>query len=374
MALLLTCSSAMAELPSELKDVVFTGDLNARSSVDFRKNARNVVSHIPEGSKGSVLEARKLKSTGSYGIKIKVTELGKGKTTAKVGDEVWVYYAQKDPWLSFTDKNDEDVEDPEEALVAKARRDGEGIPVPGTVAKPELPTQEEVLKQQKSEDPNLAKSTDKTKTEASFCDNCTEFKKAAPEIQNQQDIKDVRDAVTATAPKEKTDKTKTVAKKNTKAGKWANFPEVVNFSEGKTTAKTISYARRNKSRHSTGYCYKAVKRAHLASGAIKKYPPGVHAKDAVRDLKRLGMINMLDNPTYRSMIKSPDDAPKGAVIVYATSDVRQSGDTQIKTDWGSSGTYVSDFETPNNFLKSPKARRFANNGKPYKIIGVMIKP
>lgn len=147
----------------------------------------------------------------------------------------------------------------------------------------------------------------------------------------------------------------------------------MNYSEGKQIKNSINYAMRNKYKHSQKYCYRGVKRALLAGGIVKKYPPGGHAKQAVRDLKAQGLINMLDNPAYKKLIKSPDDAPKGAIIVYANN-TKESGDIQIKTDWGSSGGYVSDFYSGSSYLNSPKARRYARAGKPYRIIGVMMKP
>lgn len=366
----LVCSTAFAELPSELENIVLTGDMFGRDSVDFRKKADNIKAVIPEDSEGKVLETRKLQSTGAYGIKIKITKLGKGKTKAKVNDEMWVYYSQKDPWLNFRDKDDEEIQDPEDALTAQARKAGEGLRVPGTVSTPNLPTRADVLKNQKHNDPNLEKNKDKTKTEAGFCNNCPENKKLS---QNQKDIKDVRDEIVERSPDTKSKDKKIKAKHVAAAGKWNDFPAVMKYSEGKQIKNAIKYAMRNKYKHSQKYCYRGVKRALLAGDIVNRYPPGTHAKQAVRDLKAQGLINMLDNPAYRKIIKSPNDAPKGAIIVYAN-DTKESGDIQIKTDWGSSGGYVSDFYSGSSYLNSPKARRFAKAGKPYRVIGVMIKP
>lgn len=364
-------SSALADIPQELQDVVFSGNLNARSSVDFRSKARNIVSTVPKGSEGTILETRQLKRTGSYGLKVRITKVGgDGKNTkSKVGDEVWVYFSQKDPWLSFHDRTGEEVQDPEVALSTRAKRDGESLPVlEGTVTQPTLPTKEQVkanqLPEEPSVDPNLAKNTDPTKTEGDVCINCSTKPVPQTTERNIQNLKDVRDEVA---------KSSTPIPTNAKAGKWSEDPVVMRYSESKKVQDTIRYGIRNKKPRSTGYCYRYVKRALMGGDLVDRYPPGGHARDAVRDLKAQGMINMLDNPKYRDMIKSPEDVPKGAVIVYHNSS-RDSGDIQIKTDWGDDGGYVSDFYSNNSYLSSPKARRRAREGKPYRMIGVMIKP
>ena len=228
-----------------------------------------------------------------------------------------------------------------------------------------FPKMPDYLKTKKvqSQDPNLDKQVDKSKTEADFCSYCSE---RTPAVQNQKAIKAVHDTI-------KTE----VVKKSTvphveAAGKWNQFPEVVKYSESKQAESTISFALKNKYAKSKAYCYRAVKKALVAAGAVKKYPPSEHAKQAVGDLKKEGFINMLDHPSYSKLIKTPDDAPKGAILVYANN-THESGDTQIKEDWGSDSGYVNDFYSKNTFLESPKARRYARAGQPYKVIGVMIK-
>ncbi|UXR65183.1 hypothetical protein EZJ49_02835 [Bdellovibrio bacteriovorus] len=368
-ALTLLGSSALADIPQELQDVVFSGDLNGRSSVDFRSNARNIKSLVPKDSEATILETRQLKRTGSYGLKVRLTKVGdsKGTNSAKVGDEVWVYFSQKDPWLAFKDKEGSEVQDPEEALTSRAQRDGEGLPVEGTVSKPTLPTKEIVKATQKplpSEDPNLAKNSDPKKTEGDICVNCSVAQTTDQAQRNIQNIRDVKTEI---------NKSSASIPRNAAAGKWSDDPMIMRYSEGKEVKNSISYGIRNKRKKSSGYCYRYVKRALMGGDMIDRYPPGGHARDAVRDLKAQGMINLMDNPKYRDMIKSPADVPKGAVIVYHNG-TKESGDVQIKTDWGSNGGFVSDFYSGNSFLSSPKARRYAAQGKPYRMIGVMIKP
>ncbi|MFM6929147.1 MAG: hypothetical protein ACKOX6_11825 [Bdellovibrio sp.] len=215
-----------------------------------------------------------------------------------------------------------------------------------------------------SQDPNLQKNSNRSKTEADFCTHCANQKATT---QNQKDIKAVHDTI-----KDKTVQQPTV-KHVESAGKWNAFPEVMKYSEGKDVASAIAFAMKKKYAKSQAYCYRSVKRALVASGIVEEYPPGEHAKQAVNDLKDQGLINMLEHSKYKKLLQTPDDAPKGAILVYANN-TKESGDTQIKTDWGSESGFVNDFYSNNSFLESPKARRYDREGKPYKIIGVMIKP
>lgn len=392
---MLVWSSAFAQIPDELSEVILTGNLNGRSSADFSSSAGNIKTTVTAGSKGTVVETRKMRTPGSFGVKIRLTSVGKGKTKAKVGDEVWVYYNKKNPWMRFRDAQDTEVQDPTEALKAEARRQGEGIPA--------QPSEDS-----KSVDPNEAMpSGDRTQTEAGTGGNCTltnscgnnnpaNLRDIADKIKDDQaNKKKAEDKETAKAKKAiddlATKRPAEVAKADAAsnaaeapyskykkrsytmtANEWKNFPEVMKYSESAKVKKTIQSAMANREPGFTSKCYRYVKRA-LVAGQKISYPPGEHAKQAVTDLKRQGFKNLMDSP-YKGIIKSADDAPKGAIVVYATSDKNQSGDIQIKMDWGNDGGYVSDFYNPRSFLESPKARDFARRGKPYKIIGVMIKP
>ncbi|QDK47524.1 hypothetical protein DOM22_15040 [Bdellovibrio sp. ZAP7] len=397
---MLVWSSAYAQVPEELQEVVLTGNLFGRSSADFSKSANNIKTTVTQGTKGTVVESRRLKSPGSYGVKIRLTEVGSGKTNAKPGDEVWVYYNKKNPWITFRDTKDMEVQNPENALTAKARQSGEGIPAPTT------PTPAD----DKSIDPNEAMpSGDRSQTEAGTGNNCL-LNNSCGTSANHEAMKSVADKIlddeVAKRPKDAGAK-KPEAKKETKSpdfGKeaaekkkaatlaklkkrtytmerfdWTNFPEVMKYSESAKAAAAIKSGIRNREPGSTGRCYAYVKDALLASGLVKSRPPGGHAKNGVKDLKAQGFINLMDEP-YKGIIKSPDDAPKGAVIIYETSDKGQSGDIQIKTDWSTDGSYVSDFlgrrtdRSDGSFLSSPKAKDFKRRKKPYKIVGVMIKP
>ncbi|QDK36993.1 hypothetical protein [Bdellovibrio sp. NC01] len=384
-AALLLCSTAMADVPQELQTVVLEGNLYGRSSLDFNKNAKNITSLIPEGSTGTVIETRKLKRTGSYGVKVRLSTIGKdmGKTTAKKDDEVWVYYSQKDPWLSFQDKKGEDIQDPESALTTQAKRDGEGLKADaGVVVNPTLPTKRDAknLEKQKEEDarkaaeaaakaaaekaketdPNLALNKDKTKTEGGFQETCTTCQTG--NTRNVQDLSDVSKEVAKRDPS---------AKKDPK-DPWADDPYISGYENSKVVEKTIKAAKRLKAKRSKRLCYKYVKNALLAGDMIDSYPPGGFARQGVSDLKAQGMVNLLDNPKYKALIKKPEDAPKGAVLVYRTGS--QPGHIEIKSGKGSDSTYISDYESSNNIQKTVKGVYRAKIGKPYELIGVMILP
>ncbi|QLY24565.1 hypothetical protein [Bdellovibrio sp. KM01] len=391
-AVMLVWSSAFAQVPEELQEVVLTGNLFGRSSADFSKSANNIKTTVTQGTKGTVVESRRMKSPGSYGVKIRLTEVGKGKTNAKPGDEVWVYYNKKNPWITFRDTKDLEVQNPENALTAKARQSGEGIPAPAS------PTPAD----DKSVDPNEAMpSGDRSQTEAGTGNMCLlnnscgtsanhdAMKSVADKILDDEVAKGRKAKDSEKAPdygKEAADKKKAATlaklKKRTYTMEkfdWSNFPEVMKYSESAKANAAIKAGIRNREPGSTGRCYAYVKDALLASGLVKSRPPGGHAKNGVKDLKAQGFINLMD-PPYKGIIKSPDDAPKGSVIIYETSDKRQSGDIQIKTDWSTDGSYVSDFlgrrsdDSDGSFLSSPKAKDFKRRKKPYKIVGVMIKP
>ncbi|MDG0817941.1 hypothetical protein [Bdellovibrio svalbardensis] len=382
MAFSLIASSALADIPQELQTVILEGNLYGRSSVDFRKKARNVTSLIPQGTQGTVLETRKLSRTGSYGVKIRITQVSKnlGSTTAKENDEVWVYYSQKDPWLSFQDKAGSDIQDPEEALSSTAKRDGVGLPAEGTVPNPTLPTKKEIKEREaqrerelaeaeakrraealKTVDPNLAMNKDKTKTEGGFTEVCTTCQTGTVADKNVKDLS----AVSKEAEKP--------AKLSDPNDPWADDPYISKYSHSKKVEKAIRAAKKSASR-SKRLCYRYVKNALLAGDLIDSYPPGGKAKQGVSDLKAQGMVNLLDNPKYASRIRTPADAPKGAVLVYSTGESKEAGHIEIKTGDGKNATYVSDYQSAKNIQQTTKGIYKARIGKPYKIIGVMILP
>lgn len=121
---------------------------------------------------------------------------------------------------------------------------------------------------------------------------------------------------------------------------------------------------------SSGYCYKYVKQALLRTGAVDHYLNGAAAKDAGPELERAGFVNVLGRSG--SQIRSPYDAPEGAVLVYgaapgATDRNARYGHIEIRTRDGFASDYFS-----------PRARTGgAENGLDGRgrvLIGVYIKP
>jgi hypothetical protein len=391
----------------DVATVTLNSALYGRTSVNF-KDKTNITNTVPAGSKAQVLEVRQLK-TGSYGVRVKVTTLGKVPPTSiagpipappTVGTETWLYYSQKDPGLDFEDKSGEDIDDPEESLVQRAGADTARLgPMEGTVAKPSLPTQQKVLMNSKPAndnnivipasgvDPNLAKTSTMGATEGGFGMLCMNGHCLETEEHNRTDLsnvaKDIQPGAKKPTPQPvvKVPKDLPTRPSNDPNNKWANDPVVSRYSNSATTKKMISSALANRKSHSTKKCYRYVKRALVAAGAVTSYPPGVNAKQGVRDLisqndslRRAGKptwVNMLDDPKYRSMIKNPGDAPKGAVLIFRNGRP-EPGDAAIKTDNGPNGGFVNDFYSTRPVTQSPKGTRYQKMGVGYELIGVMI--
>lgn len=70
--------------------------LNARSSAQFLKTSGNIKTQLSAGTKGEVLESKKMNS-GNYGIKMKVN------SGAHRGESYWLYYNLKDPKMKLFD-------------------------------------------------------------------------------------------------------------------------------------------------------------------------------------------------------------------------------------------------------------------------------
>lgn len=94
-----------------------------------------------------------------------------------------------------------------------------------------------------------------------------------------------------------------------------------------TIAQERSYA------HSKSRCWRYVKEALLAAGAVSSYPKTANAKEAGTELVR-------DFGFKRLPINDPFKAPIGAVLVYNAKSAP--GHVEIRTKTG----FVSDFRTP----------------------------
>ena len=100
-------------------------------------------------------------------------------------------------------------------------------------------------------------------------------------------------------------------------------------------------------RHSANLCWRFVKTALLAAGAVDSYPKSAFAKQAAQELPRMyGFRKIRCRDPYR--------APIGSVLVYGGADA---GHVEIRTERG----YASDFTSPTPYLKRP-------------LIGIFVKP
>ncbi len=84
--------------------------------------------------------------------------------------------------------------------------------------------------------------------------------------------------------------------------------------------------------HSRSLCWRAVKEALLASGAVSSYPKTAYAKEAGQELVK--------NYGFKKLsVRDPYKAPLGSVLVYGAS--KAAGHVEIRTKEG----FVSDFKS-----------------------------
>jgi len=103
---------------------------------------------------------------------------------------------------------------------------------------------------------------------------------------------------------------------------------------------------RAKSR-STSLCWRYVKTALLAAGAVDSYPKTIYAKQAAQELPQSYGFK-------RIRCRDPFRAPMGSVLVYGGPDA---GHVEIRTPAG----FTSDFTSPRPYLKRP-------------LVGIFVKP
>lgn len=322
--------------PGELDELIMTGSLFGHSTNDVRNRAKNKQYVVPQDSHATVIESKRMRHDGSYALKIKITSLPNPapKGSPPIGTETWVYYSQKSPWLTLLDKANQEVQDPEIALAAKAIKDSTGLSVPEEQI--HVPTKAEVLNSQKELAPETPENP------------------KCPELQN---------------PPGKLEPLPPTVKKEISLDafqseqNWSQFPEIQKYSNSAQVDQAIKYGLRNKEKRTNRLCYRYVKRALFASDLVSSYPPGRYARNGVSDLKRQGFKNLLEDPKYKGMIRSPKHAPKGAVLVYENiRNPRHPGHIEIKTDWGTNGGYVAEL------YRSGTTEIYQR-----RLIGVMIK-
>jgi hypothetical protein len=98
-------------------------------------------------------------------------------------------------------------------------------------------------------------------------------------------------------------------------------------------ARAATIAEERAHAHSRSRCWRYVKEALLASGAVNSYPKTALARQAGDELVRSYGFTRL-------AVRDPYQAPIGAVLVYGSG--RSAGHVEIRTARG----FVSDFRTP----------------------------
>ena len=137
-----------------------------------------------------------------------------------------------------------------------------------------------------------------------------------------------------------------------------------------TSVRAADYARNHVLSGSIGKCYAYVKRALQATGAVNIYLEGVAAKGAGPQLEKQGFVNVLGKPGAN--IRSPYDAPTGAVLVYgaapgATDKNAKYGHIEIRTKDGFASDYFSQRARTGD-------ASVGLDGRGRVLIGVYIKP
>jgi len=143
---------------------------------------------------------------------------------------------------------------------------------------------------------------------------------------------------------------------------------------GAASLKAAEYAeRRATGRRSVGLCYRWVKQALQHGGAVDEYLGGASAINAGPQLLREGYVEILHGAN--SGIKSPYDAPCGAVLVYraaatATDKNRIHGHIEIRTANG----FASDYFSP-RARTGPRENGLTSLGAAGRTLdGVYVKP
>lgn len=368
-------STALA-LSDDLQSLVLDGNIYGHSDdSNFTNDSTNKVAVVSKGSEAEVLATKPMRN-GAYAVQIKITQTGpaKNKDSAHVGETVWVYYAKKNPWMTLKDKVGNEIQDPEKALSAKAQRDGESLRAAApandqaSVRKAEVAAESSagraISSPSTEADPNMRQESPevrKAKTEGVYCAVCETRGRSYSKIaaNNYKNLKAVPEAV----------KRQNLPRTPHVTTKWDADPMVSKYSNSTAVKNMISYGMSHKAGSIKHRCYHYVKDA-LTKGhppILSSRPPSVPAKNAMFELKQEGMINMMEDPRYKDLIKDPSDAPKGAVLVYSNQGL---GHIEIKTGDGSSGGYVSDFYNKDSILGNPLAGLAS---KHYQLTGVFIK-
>lgn len=150
----------------------------------------------------------------------------------------------------------------------------------------------------------------------------------------------------------------------------ASSANVAGLRPNDASVRAGDYAQSHVLPRSAGKCYRYVKQALQATGAVNTYLEGVAAKGAGPQLEKQGFVNVLGKPGAN--IRSPYDAPPGAVLVYgaapgATDKNAQYGHIEIRTRDG----FASDYFSTRARTGDASA---GLDGRGRVLIGVYIKP
>lgn len=132
--------------------------------------------------------------------------------------------------------------------------------------------------------------------------------------------------------------------------------------------KMIKYAIEHKSTYSRNESFRSVKLALQSAGLVKKYLEPKSAEKAGWALRQEGFKNLLMDSKIKDSIKSPYDAPRGAVLVYSGG---LHGSIEIKTGQKGQGGFVSDHS---NDVARTGTNKQSMYGRNRTLIGVYIKP
>ena len=142
---------------------------------------------------------------------------------------------------------------------------------------------------------------------------------------------------------------------------------------GASSIKAATAAKANVRARSAGLCYRYVKRALLAGGAVDHYLGGASAIEAGPELVKEGFVDIFGLPG--AGIKSPYDAPVGAVLVYkatstATDKNRIHGHIEIRVPGG----FASDYFSPRARTGPESNGTAVNSSSGRALAAVYVKP
>lgn len=162
------------------------------------------------------------------------------------------------------------------------------------------------------------------------------------------------------------------------------------YSEDKKTQDMIKYALTNirdpeeYKKSKNGKCYKYTKNALVHAKLVSSRPEGVSPRYAGEQLISQGFKNILDDRALTMNITDPNQAPKGAILVYEPSPVSRLinvydkekgknivvpdyGHIEIKTENAGEAGFVSDYKSKN--ARTGKSLE----SKDRKLIGIYVK-